>query len=125
MRFGELSRAPMQLLRLEVREHEAQCEWLARANDPWDAGLPLDQKERYETEQALRDAIKVRNFLFSSLPDVRNASFKVYRRARLPELIITGESSRDDGPPFRVSSLVMQASYTAFDSSCQKEYLRL
>ena len=114
MRFGELSRAPLQLLRFEMRQSAAECEWLARANDPWDAGLPRCQQERHGTEQALRDAIKIRDFLFASLPAVRKASFKVYRRGERLQLIITGEASREDEPPFRISSLVMQAKLYGF-----------
>ena len=33
LRFGDLSRAPLKLLRLEVRGEEAECEWMA--------GLPI------------------------------------------------------------------------------------
>lgn len=114
MRFGELSRAPLQLLRFEIRQDAAECEWLARANDVWDADLPGRQRERNEAEQALRDAIGARNLLFASLPGVRTASFKVYRRGEPLRLIIVGEGCRDDAPPFRISSLVMQAKLYGF-----------
>jgi len=36
LRFGELSRARLKLLRLELRSDEAGCEWMARPADPWD-----------------------------------------------------------------------------------------
>ena len=123
MRFGELSREPLPLLRLEVRQHDAQCEWLLRANDCWDSALPARERELNETFQALRDAISVRNFLFACLPEVRNASFKAYRRTEPLELIITGEASRDDEPPFRVSSVVMQAKLYGFRFVLSEEVL--
>src|SRR5713226_6278057 len=33
MRFGEMSRLPLRLLRLELGHETAVCEWVARAND--------------------------------------------------------------------------------------------
>ena len=111
LRFGERSRAPLRLLRLELQEDSAECEWLARANDPWDADLPVELREENETLQALRDALSVREFLFSSLPEIRCATFNVYRATEWQsrQLIITGLVSRDDEPPARVASLVMRA----------------
>jgi hypothetical protein len=111
LRFGEKSRAPLKLLRLELREDSAECEWLARANDPWDADLPPEIKGENETLQALRDALAVREFLFSSLPEIRCATVKVYRATqwRSKQLIITGSVTRNDEPPPRVASLVMRA----------------
>lgn len=114
LRFGDLSRAPLQLLRLEIRQDAAECEWIARANDPWDADLPSCQREQNEAEQALRDAIGIRNFLFASLPDVQTASFKVYRFGEPPELIITGSANRNDDLPVRISSLMMKAKLYGF-----------
>jgi hypothetical protein len=111
LRFGEKSRAPLKLLRLEVREDSAECEWLARANDPWDADLPVEIRDENHALQALRDALAVREFLFASLPEVRCATVKVYctTQWRSRQLIITGSLSRDDEPPARVASLVMRA----------------
>lgn len=111
MRFGELSRAPLKLLRVEVREHSAECEWLARASDPWDRDVPAETRGQNETFQALHDALTLRELLFSTIPEIRSAKVNVYRQTPwdLRELIITGAVSREDEPPPRVSSLVMRA----------------
>jgi len=111
MRFGERSRAPLRVLRLELPPEIPECEWLARASDPWDVDLPSAARDENQTFQALRDALTVREFLFASLPQIRCATFRVYRQttAQSHELIITGKVSREDRPPPRISSLVMQA----------------
>lgn len=111
MRFGELSRAPLRLLRLELRDDYAECEWLSRANDPWDRDLPVEIREQNETVQALNDAIKIRELLFASMPEITSASLKVYRQREWQsrELIITGSVRREDAPPPRIASLVMRA----------------
>jgi len=111
MRFGERSRMPLRLLRLELRHETAVCEWMARANDPWDIDLPIAAQEQNQAFQALQDAMTVREFLFATLPEVRSANFRVYRPAagEPPELIIAGTVTREDEPLPRVSSLVMRA----------------
>src|SRR6266849_2702735 len=81
LRFGELSRAPLQLLRLELRGEIAECEWFARPPDPWDADLPAGMAERNQTLQALRDAMRIREFIFEMLSEVRSAKFRVYRQS--------------------------------------------
>src|SRR5215469_1838303 len=100
LRFRELSRAPLKLLRLEVRDGSAECEWLARANDPWDRDLPVEVRVENQTSQALRDALTIRQLLFDSLPEVHYASLKVYRRTawEAQELIISASVSREDKP---------------------------
>ena len=110
LRFGEFSRAKLRLLRFELREDMAECEWVARPNDPWDIDLPAHVREQNHTLQALRDALNIRDALFKTIPAVRSARLRVYRQgAAEPELIITGSVSREDTPPPRVASLVMRA----------------
>src|SRR5262245_29694026 len=64
MRFGRLSRAPLHLLRLELNADTAHCEWIARSADAWDKDLPQGAAECNEAEQALDDALAVRDLLF-------------------------------------------------------------
>jgi hypothetical protein len=96
---------------LELREDYAECEWLARPNDPWDQDLSEQIREQNKTSQALQDALTVREFLFSSIPQIRHANLKVYcPTAWHPlQLIITGSVNREDVPPPRIASLVMRA----------------
>src|SRR6266581_5161296 len=117
MRFGELSRAPLQLLRLELRGEALACDWIARPPDIWDADLRPHQRERNVSEQALRDAIRVRDLVFDALPEVESTVLRAFRSSAArepPELIITGVATRDAPPVFRVSSLVMRAKLHGF-----------
>jgi hypothetical protein len=111
LRFGELSRAPLKFLRLELRGDEAECEWMARPADPWDADLPPSVAERNASLQALEDSLAVRNLLFSAMPTVSSAVFRVYRQAEgeRAELIITGTVTREDQAAPNVCSLAMRA----------------
>jgi hypothetical protein len=121
MRFGALSRAPLQLLRFEVCGGHAECEWVARAPDPWDIDLAAEIGERNGALQALLDAIALRQAIFSSIPELQEANFRVYRQknSETRELIITGLVGRDDEAPPRISSLVMRAKLYGLHFSIQ------
>ena len=116
MRFGELSRAPLRLLRLELRDDTVECDWIARPADVWDAGLRRSVRDRNESIQALADAISVRNLVFDALPNVESAVLRALRQAaREPhEMIILGTVSREMPAVHRVSSLVMRAKLYGF-----------
>lgn len=116
MRFGELSRAPLRLLRLELEGDTAECDWIVRPPDPWDSDLQQHTQDCNASSQALRDAMTVRDLLFGVLPDTRNAVLRSFRQyAREPsELVITGEICRETLSDFRVSSLAMRAKLCGF-----------
>jgi hypothetical protein len=111
LRFGELSRAPLQLVRLELRGEQAECEWIARPADPFDADLPPGVGERHTSLQALEDSLAIRNLLFSIFPRISKAVFRVYRQVEADhaELIITGTVSREDHIVATTCSLTMRA----------------
>jgi hypothetical protein len=121
MRFGSLSRVPLELLRFELRAESAECEWIARAPDPWDLDLVAEVGGRNAALQALLDAIALRQILFSAIPEIQEAKFRVYRK-RSPdthELIIAGLVSREDEAPSRISSVVMRAKLYGLHFSIQ------
>jgi hypothetical protein len=116
MRFGELSRAPLQLLRLEWRGDFVECDWLMRPADEWDRDVPLHVSDRNVSEQALRDAIAVREMLFDALPGVNSAASRVFRPSAdgARDLIITGAVTREEEVPRSVSSTAMRAKLLGF-----------
>jgi hypothetical protein len=120
MRFGKLSRAPLRLLRLEVKSQVAECEWMARAADPWDADLPPGTGERNASQQALEDSLAVREMLFAAMPDISSAVFRVYRAVEgaetgaEAELIIVGTVERDEEVAGNIRSLTMRAKLFGF-----------
>ena len=127
MRFGELSRASLRLLRLELRGEALACDWIARPPDVWDASLRRRERERNESEQALRDAIRVHDLVFVALPDVETVMLRAFRPSAArepPELIVIGSGNREVPPTFRVSSLVMRAKLYGFQFEMEDGVLR-
>jgi hypothetical protein len=126
MRFGEFSRAPLHLLRIEIRERAAECDWIMRPPDVWDDSLPRETRERNESQQGLADAITMRAFLFDSMPDVESAvlrAFHQWDRKRL-ELMILGTVSRESPAVHRVSSMAMRAKLYGFCFWLENGFLR-
>jgi hypothetical protein len=116
LRFGELTRAPLQMVSFQVVDGTADCDWIARPPDKWDAHLPRGIGQQHASLQAIRDAMDVRELLFATLPDVDAARLRVYRQVRRGglELIITGSADRSDRPTRRIRSLAMRANLLGF-----------
>jgi hypothetical protein len=116
MRFGELSRAPIRLLRLEVVDKIVACDWLARSLDPWDVDLSRSVQQRHASIQSLRDAIDVRALLFDLMPQMETAYLRAYRESQSleRELIIEGCTQRNDHAARNIHSLVMRAKILGF-----------
>jgi len=125
MRFGELTRAPLRMIRFELNSNEARCDWVARAADPWDADLPIDIGRRHASLQALQDALDVRQLLFEVLPDLNVAHLRIYRESsnRSREMIISGQVHRNTPSFRRVRSTAMRAKLLGFRFSLEDEIL--
>jgi len=125
MRFGELSRAPLELLRFQILGETVECDWLARPPDPWDADLSQSIRLRHTSLQALKDAIDVRSLLFATLPQIETAYFRVYRESanEALEMIITGCAQRNDNSSRSTHSLAMRAKVLGFRFFLEKDAL--
>ena len=129
LRFGEFSRAPLQLLRFELRNEIVQTvefDWIARRTDAWDSTLQRKVQEEHESLQALADAIAVRNLVFDTFPKIESAVLRGFRQPARepPEMIVLGTVSREIPDMHRVSSLVMRAKLHGFCFCCEDGFLR-
>jgi len=125
MRFGELSRAPLTLVRFQMKQSVVECDWLARLPDPWDEDLRPEIGQRHASLQALKDAVDVRSLLFYLLPDVDAAFLRIYRgnAACGRDLVIAGHVQRI-APAFRrIHSITMRAKLLGFRFALQNDIL--
>ncbi|HEX9200095.1 MAG TPA: hypothetical protein VF865_11090 [Acidobacteriaceae bacterium] len=126
LRFGELSRAPLQLLRLEVTESTVKCDWYMRPADDWDVTLPAEVRESNQSMQAFLDAMRVRELLFATFRDISIAELRVFRQSedQPAELVMAGTVRREDEVPSRIGSVVMRAILLGFHFSFSNGTLR-
>ena len=115
-RFGELSRSPLRLLRLQLQGDTAECDWLARSADIWDETLPRQVSERHASMQALQDGVAIRAIMFALLPGLKAAELRAFRQSARepPRLVISGTVIRQEPEVAKVTSLVMQAKLYGF-----------
>lgn len=116
MRSGELSREPLQLLRVEWKGDLVECDWLMRPVDPWDVDIPAQLASENQILQALRDALELRKIIFRSFPAVSFARLRMFRadENHSLELVMTGNVNRWDEEFHRVPSVMMRAQMCGF-----------
>jgi hypothetical protein len=126
LRYGELSRAPLRLLRFQMVDKIVECDWMARSPDPWDVDLSRHVQQRHATLQTLRDAIDIRALLFEVLPEVKTAHLHVFRESGeyTPEMIVSGCVQRNDHSSRNLHSMVMRAQILGFHFRLEDEVLR-
>jgi hypothetical protein len=116
MRSGEFSRLPIRLQRFEVTSDRAECSWFMRPSDPWDVHLPAQLQKEHMTQQALQDALKIRELIFRGFTGVQHAELRMYRESEDNghELMMTGTVLRETEVLPRVASVVMRAKLYGF-----------
>jgi hypothetical protein len=126
LRFGELSRAPLQILRLELRGDTAECDWMTRAPDDWDLNLPPPVRDESTSRQTLVDAMALRAMLLDQLASIRSAVLRGFRASarEAPEPIILGTITREDPYLLRVASPVMRAKLCGFQFELENGSLK-
>ena len=116
MRYGEFTRAPLKLHRLEILADSVACDWFVRPPDPWDVDLPKAVALRHTTLQTLRDAIDMRSLIFQTFHGIETAQLRVYRNSvhDVPELIVSGFVQRNDNSSRWLHSITMRARVLGF-----------
>jgi hypothetical protein len=126
MRFDEISRASLRLLRVELSNDTLECDWIARPPDIWDSSLRRAERDRNELQQILLDAIAIRSLVFDALPKIDCAVLRAFRQPARepPEMILLGTVSREIPEMHRVSSLAMRAKLFGFCFILEDGFLR-
>jgi hypothetical protein len=116
LRFSDLSRETLQVVRIEWRGDLVECDWLMRPGDQWDSHLSVHVAETNQTLQALRDALTVRETVFETFSAVSRAELRMYRPKPdyQCELMLSGSVSRMEEDSKRVASIAMRARLCGF-----------
>ena len=126
LRYGELSRAPLKMLRFQIVAGIIECDWMARKPDPWDAELARTVQQRHALLQTLKDALSIRALLFDAFKDVEMANVRVFRESAdyKPEMIMTGCLHRGDHSARGEHSIVMRAKILGYRFRLEGDALR-
>jgi hypothetical protein len=126
LRFGELSRAPLRILRLALRGDSAECDWMTRPPDVWDSNLSLPARDESASRQAVADAVALREILLDELSSIRSAVVRGFRASEreTPEMIVFGTITREDPYLLRVASPVMRARLCGFQFELENGFLK-
>ena len=126
LRFGELSRAPLRILRLELQSDTAECDWMTRPLDVWDSDLPPPVRDERTSRQTLVDAMALRAMLLDQLDSIRRAVLRGFRASEGegPEPIILGTITREDPRLLRAASPVMRAKLCGFQFDLENGFLK-
>ncbi len=126
LRFGELSRAPIQILRLQLRGDFAECDWMTRPPDVWDSKLPLPARNESTSRQALADAMALRHLLLDELRHIRSAALRAFRpsEGETPDMIIDGTILREEPYLLKIPSPVMRAKLCGFRFELENGFLK-
>ncbi len=126
LRHGELSRAPLKMIRFQVEGASIQCDWMARAPDPWDSGLSTVLQLKHTSLQTLKDAMNVRALLFDVFPYAESAEVRIFREydEYRREIVMVGLLHRNDNSARTVQSLAMRAKILGFRFHMEGDILR-
>jgi len=96
MRRAEVTREPLTFLRFEWRGDTVECDWLMRAIEPADQARSTQYALERQTEQAFRDALRIREQVFESFSAVTQARLRMFRgeRRQQLELVLGGTVNR-------------------------------
>lgn len=126
LRYGELSRASLKMLRFQIVAEIVECDWMARMPDPWDVDLPRAIQQRHSLLQTLKDALSIRTLLFDAFPDMEIANVRVFRESvdYKPEMIMTGCLHRGDHSARGEHSIVMRTKILGYRFRLEGDTLR-
>lgn len=126
LRYGELSRAPLRLLRFQIMTDVVDCDWMARSHDRWDMSPSRKVQQRQASLQALRDALDIRALLFEAFPRSEVVNARAFRETAdyKRELIVCGCLYNNDNTARGVNSVVVRAKNLGFRFRMEDDVLQ-